>query len=274
MANDDGGDDQRTVTVKADEYDKLTRSAMLQELKEELEKWSKARFRVVLTVVAVAGFVGIQAIGFVVIDQTLGSKIDEASAAAVRLEVTEAHVTAESAEAIRETRAATKDALLALVELSGRADDLDARFIAIAAKANAASENVRAEADLLVEGLQDQLNRLAENVDLELAVVRQSLTEAVAAPATNLSTQQTAIRRTFELEKIAPFKGRSPIEVPIIFSASADPKVADAAVATLRKLGYRSSVQIVKFVGRVEVPTLLINPLTATELLPENRTVT
>lgn len=194
------------MTVKAEEYDKLKRSAMLQELKEDLEKWGKARFGFTLAIVAVAGFFGIQAIGFFVISGILGSEIDDAKVSATRLKDLADRVTLESTTAIGAANVAANDASIALAKLNEQAASLEKRFAGIAAKADADSENVRGDARLEIAGLQEQIDTLAKNVDTAFVEVRRSLTDIDAIPIAELFTQQTAVRETFEREKSHPSK--------------------------------------------------------------------
>ena len=66
------------VTLPAKDAYEMMRVSILRGLEQELGEWARKRFRIALIAITVAGFIGIQAIGYVVITSTLGDRIDEA----------------------------------------------------------------------------------------------------------------------------------------------------------------------------------------------------
>ncbi|MBT5778674.1 MAG: hypothetical protein HOI02_04605, partial [Rhodospirillaceae bacterium] len=171
----------------------------LRGLEKELEDWARRRFRIALIAVAAAGFIGIQVIGYVVIDSILGDQIDDAKLQSGLLKEETARTKAAAQEAIdkADSAVAAAEEMQAevageLARLEGEAGDLDIRFAAISNEIDAARKNVAGLAELEIAGLAKRVDQLAEAV-----------APLDGGPDIDLMMAQTAIVETASFDKAA-----------------------------------------------------------------------
>ena len=116
------------VMMDAQEAFELQRLAILNELEENLESWAKKRFRTALIAISVLGFIGIQAIGYLIIDTALGNRIEEAAVKAALMAQEASRIQKEGDSVIKKAKEAADQTIAKLAALEAQADSLNDQF--------------------------------------------------------------------------------------------------------------------------------------------------
>ena len=132
MAVEDGED--RRVTLPEDEWFRLKQEALLSDLEVKLDNRLKRRFTVLLVIVAVVSYFGIQTITGKIVDDRIDPHVQTAITAVAKVEASTLAATTKSNEATalaEQARKASEDALekstKALVDTSDQLEKVEER---------------------------------------------------------------------------------------------------------------------------------------------------
>ena len=130
MSNGDLRSDETSenITISTKHVLELERLALLRGLEDDLDDWAKKRFRTALIAITVVGFVGIQAIGYLIIDTTMGDQIDNAKVQGALLKHDANRIREEGNKVIVAAEIATIRSIAKLKDLEKQANKLDVRF--------------------------------------------------------------------------------------------------------------------------------------------------
>ena len=164
--------EQEHVTITSAEMRRLRQLEMEQNLQDKLGVWAQKQFRTALIVVSVVGFLGIQAMGYVLIEQLLGGQIEEAKFqarllknAAEQIEKEALLAKTKAFDAFNKTEEQRQKVTEKMVELAMQTSAIDQKLTVLLAKSRAVSDNVRAATSLDVEGLQKQIDVITAALD-------------------------------------------------------------------------------------------------------------
>jgi hypothetical protein len=227
QGNDQTDKQQEHVTITATEMRRLRQLEMERDLQDSLDLWAKKRFRTALIAVSVFGFIGIQAMGYVLIDQLLGREIDDAKFESRLLQKTAEQIESEASSAKARAMKALDRATEKVSELTMQATALDQKLRVALAKSRAVSEGVRAETLLDIQRLQKQIDAITIALD-ENGMVGH-------APS-RISQQQNEIKEAFNRQKQS-FQNNSEYSVDVLYEADREGD-ARLLIERMRKLGF------------------------------------
>ena len=207
-----GSSDSRQVPISQEEYERLTRIKLTEELKSELVTWAKRQAWIVVLIVSVLGIFGISFVIESMVREEVEQEVQEAKEALKPAR--DAAVAAEiETKNAKETLAALKnereEVQAALESLRAKADELRDTFAAFDADIN----NIRA----LTKKIQDQI-------------------ELILAGSTSLKTQEL----TKEREKSSQFEANSKYSVLVFYRPNQEDGAREITEKLL-SLGFRSS---------------------------------
>ncbi len=207
-----GSSDSRQVPISQEEYERLTRIKLTEELKSELVTWAKRQAWIVVLIVSVLGIFGISFVIESMVREEVEQEVQEAKEALKPAR--DAAVAAEiETKNAKETLAALKnereEGQAALESLRAKADELRDTFAAFDADIN----NIRA----LTKKIQDQI-------------------ELILAGSTSLKTQEL----TKEREKSSQFEANSKYSVLVFYRPNQEDGAREITEKLL-SLGFRSS---------------------------------
>jgi prokaryotic YEATS domain len=115
-------------TISADEFKELETVKLLHSLEGRLEAWAKKRFWIALVAITAVGLIGIQAIGYLLVDTSLGSRIEDAAIKAALMKDHADRIQLEGDEVVKKAEDAAARTIAKLKQLEEQASRLDARF--------------------------------------------------------------------------------------------------------------------------------------------------
>jgi len=225
---------QEHITITAAEMLRLRHLEMVRTLEDELDIWAKKRFRTALIAVSVFGFIGIQAIGYVLIDQLLGAQIEEAKLesllmkkAAAQIESDAASATARAKEAFDSAEEQRRKVTTTISRLDMQTNAIEQQLSVLLAKSRAVSENVRAATSLDIQSLQRQIDTIA--------AVFEQYGVADQEPSKVLQ-QQENIKKESNQRRIS-FKENARYSIDVIYLANRS-EDARSVIERMRNLGF------------------------------------
>jgi|GEM_PF-3994404 len=149
-------DDDATMVPLGDAYELLKLRAV-REVEQEVLDRARLRFFWISVVVAVLSLVGVNAIGYVVIQGVLGKKIEDATIA-VEL----------SKDALKRSNEATQAASQKAQQVGKLADSMNDRIAALRSQIEDTTTRSQAAVEIARTGLQEQFDELIKQIRLDL----------------------------------------------------------------------------------------------------------
>jgi hypothetical protein len=229
MNEDNNGTDkqQEHVTITAAEIRRLRQLEMERDLQDRLDIWAKKRFRTALIAVSVFGFIGIQAMGYVLIDQLLGREIDDAKFESRLLQKTAEQIESEASSAKDRAMKALDRVNEKISELTMQATAIDQKLKIALARSRAVSESVRAATLLDFQALQKQIDAIAHSLGDKAMVEDVPL---------RILQQQNQIKETFDRQKQS-FQKNAEYSIDVLYEVEREDD-ARLVIERMRKLGF------------------------------------